>query len=61
MKNESKISFKVTDNLSGINEFNGFVDGKWVLFQYDGKNKHIFYKSDVFSIIVFAALYALPK
>lgn len=40
------ISFKVTDNLSGIENYNGYVDEKWVLFKYDGKNDLIFYKID---------------
>ena len=46
MKSENSIKFKITDELSGINEYNGYIDGKWVLFQYDGKKSTIFYKFD---------------
>jgi len=41
-----KISFKISDNLSGIESFNGYIDDKWVLFQYDGKSRTIFYIFD---------------
>jgi hypothetical protein len=35
------ISFKVWDNLSGIKKIIPTVDGKWVLYSYDGKNNKI--------------------
>jgi len=45
--NESnKIKFKITDKLSDIDTFNGYVDGKWVLFEFDGKNDLIYYSFD---------------
>ena len=31
------IRFKIYDDLSGIKSFNGYIDGKWVLFIYDAK------------------------
>jgi hypothetical protein len=37
------ISFKITDQMSGIDTYNGYIDGKWVLFEYDAKNKLIRY------------------
>jgi hypothetical protein len=40
------ISFRVKDNLSGINSYNGFIDGNWALFEYDAKNDLLFYKID---------------
>lgn len=40
------ISFQVKDNLSGINTYNGYIDGKWALFEYDPKNDIVFYKTD---------------
>jgi len=42
----SAISFKVTDNLSGIDTFRGTIDGHWVLFEYDAKNNLISYTFD---------------
>lgn len=42
----NSISFKVTDNLSGIDTFRGTIDGQWVLFEYDAKNNLISYTFD---------------
>lgn len=33
----SQIRFRISDNLSGINEITGTIDGKWALFEYDAK------------------------
>jgi hypothetical protein len=33
-----KILVKISDDLSGIQSYNGFIDGKWVLLEYDAKN-----------------------
>ena len=38
------VAFKISDNLSGIETFRGTVDGKWVCFEYDGKNALVKYK-----------------
>jgi hypothetical protein len=40
------ISFEITDDLSGIASYNGFIDGKWALFEYDLKNDLLFYTPD---------------
>jgi murein DD-endopeptidase MepM/ murein hydrolase activator NlpD len=40
------ITFIIRDNLSGINTFNGFIDNKWALFEYDAKNNLLFYIPD---------------
>ena len=34
---QKTLKFKIYDNLSGIKIYNGYVDGKWVLFKYDVK------------------------
>lgn len=39
-----KVSFKISDNLSGIENYRGEIDGKWVMFEYDGKNALLSYK-----------------
>ena len=44
--NNDKISFKITDDLSGITSFRGELDGKWILFEYDAKNNLIEYYFD---------------
>jgi len=45
-KDTSKLKFKITDNLSGIETFRGTIDGKWVLFEYDLKNNLLSYSFD---------------
>ncbi len=39
-----RVEFKISDNLSGIESFRGEIDGKWVMFEYDGKNALLSYK-----------------
>ncbi len=46
LSNKSKISFKIEDELSGIENYTAFIDGKFVLFKYDEKNKTISYTFD---------------
>ncbi len=40
------ISFKITDDLSGIKDYNGYIDGQWALFEYDKKTDSITYTID---------------
>ena len=44
--NGDKLTFKITDNLSGIKTYNGYIDDKWVLFEYDAKSDNLIYKID---------------
>jgi len=37
------ISLKINDFATGIGSFNGYIDGKWVLFEYDMKTSTITY------------------
>lgn len=46
MKDVPSIRFTVEDNLSDINSYYGYIDNKWVLFEYDPKNKLLFYTFD---------------
>src|SRR5690606_15107488 len=48
---QAKIDFTIRDNFSGIQSFNGYIDGKWVLMEYDPKNRHLWHTFDA----------ALPK
>jgi hypothetical protein len=41
LKESTRIRFKISDDLSGISEIKGFLDGKWALFEYDAKNNLI--------------------
>jgi hypothetical protein len=36
-----RIRFRISDELSGIEKIEGFIDGKWALFEYDAKSKLI--------------------
>ncbi|MCK4466697.1 MAG: hypothetical protein KAU83_13380, partial [Bacteroidales bacterium] len=46
LSGKSRIRFVVTDNLSGVRSYNGFIDNEWVLFEYDPKNDLVFYTFD---------------
>ncbi len=41
-----KIEFTVSDGLSGVSSWRGTVDGKWVLFELDGKTGRLSYVMD---------------
>ncbi|MBL1410840.1 M23 family metallopeptidase [Sphingobacterium faecale] len=43
---QRKIDFTITDNLSGIQSFDGYIDDKWVLMEYDSKNRHLWHTFD---------------
>lgn len=40
------IDFTIRDNFSGIQSFNGYIDGQWVLMEYDSKNRHVWHRFD---------------
>ena len=42
----SKIFFRLSDNLSGIKSFNGYIDGKWVLMEFDTKTATLWHSFD---------------
>ena len=44
--NRGVIKFKITDKLTGIKSFNGYIDNKWALFEFDQKNDLLFYTID---------------
>jgi len=46
LSSQSGITFKISDQLSGISEYQGFIDNEWVLFEYDPKNEIIVYTFD---------------
>lgn len=43
---ERKFTFKITDNLSGIATYKGYIDGNYALFEFDGKSATLTYKWD---------------
>ncbi|MDX2002377.1 MAG: M23 family metallopeptidase [Chitinophagales bacterium] len=40
---KDKIAFKISDALSGIEKYQGLIDGKWALFEYDAKNDLLYH------------------
>ncbi|MBF7090417.1 M23 family metallopeptidase [Flavobacterium sp. ALJ2] len=36
-----KIQFTINDSMSGIKSYNGYLNGNWILFEYDNKTKKI--------------------
>jgi hypothetical protein len=41
-----KIFFRMSDNLTGVKTYNGRIDGKWVLMEWDYKSKLLSYTFD---------------
>lgn len=44
MSQSRRIEFNIDDNLSGIKSYTGYMNGEWALFEYDPKNKLLFYE-----------------
>ena len=42
----NSMSFTVEDSLSGLNSYDAFVDGEWILLEYDPKNKKLIHYFD---------------
>lgn len=38
---QKSVQLTIADDLSGIKSYNGFLNGKWVLFEYDNKTRKI--------------------
>ncbi|MES2574102.1 MAG: M23 family metallopeptidase [Bacteroidota bacterium] len=41
LSDKKMIQFTVSDELSGIKSYNGYLNGKWALFEYDNKTRKI--------------------
>ncbi len=46
LKGLQKLQLKVWDNLSGIASFKGYIDGQWVLMEYDPKSRTMWHVLD---------------
>ncbi|MGO4877736.1 M23 family metallopeptidase [Pedobacter psychrotolerans] len=42
----SRMNFRISDNLSGIKSFNGYLDGKWILMEFDAKTATLWHSFD---------------
>ena len=46
IKSLKVIDFTIKDDLSGIKSYQGEIDDKWVLFEFDKKKNRLFYTFD---------------
>ncbi|OXG04533.1 peptidase M23-like protein [Flavobacterium araucananum] len=46
ISDQKKIDFVINDSSSGIKSYNGYLNGKWVLFEYENKNRKITHTFD---------------
>lgn len=46
MSKNRTIELKISDNLSGIASYNGYIDNRWVLMEYDQKSARIWHTFD---------------
>ncbi|MDO5760299.1 MAG: M23 family metallopeptidase [Bacteroidota bacterium] len=45
-KNQKTLQVKISDNLSGVASYNAYLNGEWVLMEYDGKRAKLTYTID---------------
>ena len=43
---KKELRFTIEDELSGIAKYEGYIDNQWALFEYDPKNKLLYYSFD---------------
>ncbi len=41
ISDKERLQFTISDSLSGIKSYNGYLNGNWILFEYDNKTKLI--------------------
>lgn len=46
ISSQKKIDFTISDSSSGIKSYNGYLNGTWVLFEYENKSKRITHTFD---------------
>lgn len=46
MKDIARVRFKISDNLAGIHSFDMYIDGNWVLAEYDAKSNLVWHDFD---------------
>ena len=46
LQNQKNIQMTISDDLSGIKKYNGFLNGQWILMDFDGKNNLLRYDFD---------------
>ena len=46
ISDKKTLEFSIKDELSGIKSYDGFLNGNWILFEYDYKTKKMFHNFD---------------
>ena len=46
MSGQKNMRFTIKDDFSGINTYNGWINGHWALFEFDAKNNLLYYNFD---------------
>jgi hypothetical protein len=46
ISNQKTLNFTIADELSGINTYNGYLNGKWILFEYESKLNRLTHNFD---------------
>ncbi|TKB98902.1 M23 family metallopeptidase [Pedobacter cryophilus] len=46
LSQQKNMLFKISDQLAGIESFNGYIDGEWVLMEYDLRNGNLWHTFD---------------
>ncbi len=46
LSDTTKLLIKTTDNMAGISDYNGYINGTWILLDYDAKNDILQYDFD---------------
>ncbi|OMQ10144.1 M23 family metallopeptidase [[Flexibacter] sp. ATCC 35103] len=46
ISDQKKIEFTINDSSSGIKSYNGYLNGKWILFEYENKTRKITHTFD---------------
>jgi hypothetical protein len=46
LSQQKNMLFKISDHLAGIESFNGYIDGEWVLMEYDLRNGNLWHTFD---------------
>lgn len=46
LSNQNSIDIAISDDLSGIDAYNGYINGNWILFDYDYKDSRLTYVFD---------------
>ena len=44
ISNLNELKFSISDNLSGIKSYNGYLNGKWILLEYEPKTKKLIHR-----------------